>query len=128
TQGGNNNAYCQDSEISWFNWELSVEGKELLGFTKRLIKLLGDSPVLRRSRFLIGEHDPELDVRDVTWINANGGMMQDEHWSDGNIKCFGMLVDGRAQKTGIHRQAEDQTMLLILNGFEGLVDFTMPEA
>ncbi|MET0907625.1 MAG: glycogen debranching protein GlgX, partial [Tardiphaga sp.] len=128
TQKGNNNAYCQDSEISWFDWKWTEEGKDLHAFTKRLIKLLGDCSVLRRSRFLTGEHDPQLDVRDVTWINANGGPMQDEHWQDGNVKCFGMLLDGRAQKTGIRRQAVDETMLLIFNGFEGLVDFTMPEA
>jgi len=128
TQKGNNNAYCQDSEISWFDWKWTEEGKDLHAFTKRLISLLGDCSVLRRSRFLTGEHDPHLDVRDVTWINANGGPMQEEHWKDGNVKCFGMLLDGRAQKTGIRKQADDQTMLLILNGFEGLVDFTMPEA
>ncbi|MET0446323.1 MAG: glycogen debranching enzyme GlgX, partial [Pseudorhodoplanes sp.] len=128
TQKGNNNAYCQDSEISWFDWKWTEEGKDLHAFTKRLIGLLGDCSVLRRSRFLTGEHDPHLDVRDVTWINANGGPMQEEHWKDGNVKCFGMLLDGRAQKTGIRKQADDQTMLLIFNGFEGLVDFTMPEA
>ena len=128
TQKGNNNAYCQDSEISWFDWKWTEEGKDLHAFTRRLISLLGDCSVLRRSRFLTGEHDPHLDVRDVTWINANGGPMQEEHWKDGNVKCFGMLLDGRAQKTGIRKQADDQTMLLILNGFEGLVDFTMPEA
>ncbi len=128
TQKGNNNAYCQDSEISWFDWKWTPEGKDLHAFTKRLIALLGDCSVLRRSRFLTGEHDPHLDVRDVTWINANGGPMLEEHWKDGNVKCFGMLLDGRAQKTGIRKQADDQTMLLILNGFEGLVDFTMPDA
>ncbi len=128
TQKGNNNAYCQDSEISWLDWKWTNEGKDLHSFAKRLIGLLGDCSVLRRSRFLTGEHDPHLDVRDVTWINANGGPMQEEHWKDGNVKCFGMLLDGRAQKTGIRKQADDQTMLLILNGFEGLVDFTMPAA
>ncbi|UGV27717.1 glycogen debranching enzyme GlgX [Rhodopseudomonas boonkerdii] len=128
TQKGNNNAYCQDNEISWFDWTWTEDGKDLHAFTKRLIGLLGDCSVLRRSRFLTGEHDPHLDVCDVTWINANGGPMQQEHWEDGNVKCFGMLLDGRAQKTGIRKQADDQTMLLILNGFEGLVDFTMPEA
>jgi isoamylase len=128
TQKGNNNAYCQDSEISWFDWDWTEEGKDLHAFTKRLISLLGDCSVLRRSRFLTGEHDPHLDVRDVTWINANGAPMEEEHWKDGNVKCFGMLLDGRAQKTGIRKQADDQTMLLVLNGFEGLVDFTMPQA
>ena len=128
TQGGNNNAYCQDSDISWFNWALDDDGKELLGFTRRIIKLIKGCTILRRSRFLTGEHDPELDVRDVTWINANGGEMQQEHWNDTNMKCFGMLLDGRAQKTGIRKRADDETMLLVFNSYEGLVDFTMPEA
>lgn len=128
TQNGNNNAYCQDSEISWFNWKLDADGKDLLAFTKRLIKLLQEYPILRRSRFLTGQHDANLDVKDVTWINANGGEMQEEHWSDGNMKCFGMLLDGRAQKTGIRKLAEDQTVLLVFNSFEGMVEFTLPEA
>ncbi|HEY8336890.1 MAG TPA: glycogen debranching protein GlgX [Tardiphaga sp.] len=128
TQQGNNNAYCQDSEISWFNWELTDDGKDLLKFTKRLIDLQRSCAILRRSRFLTGQHDPHLDVRDVTWINANGSEMQEEHWTDGNIKSIGMLLDGRAQKTGIRRLGEDQTVLLVLNGYEDVVDFTMPEA
>lgn len=128
TQHGNNNAYCQDSEISWFNWELDADGKDLLDFTKSAIKLVKDNSVLRRTRFLTGEYDEALDVRDLTWINANGGPMADDHWSDTNMKCFGMLLDGRAQKTGIRKQAEDETILMVLNGFEGVVGFTMPEA
>jgi isoamylase len=128
TQQGNNNAYCQDSEISWFNWEMTADGKDLLKFTKRLIDLQQTCAILRRSRFLTGQHDPHLDVRDVTWINANGGEMQDSNWQDTNIKCFGMLLDGRAQKTGIRRLGEDQTVLMVMNGYEDLVDFTMPKA
>jgi glycogen operon protein len=128
TQKGNNNAYCQDNEISWFNWKLDDDGRDLLAFTRRLIKVLQDCPILRRSRFLTGQHDPHLDVRDVTWINANGGEMQQKHWEDNAIKCFGMLLDGRAQKTGIRKLAEDETALIVLNGYEGVVDFTMPEA
>ncbi|UZE48681.1 glycogen debranching protein GlgX [Rhodopseudomonas sp. P2A-2r] len=128
TQHGNNNAYCQDSEISWFNWELTDDGKDLLKFTKRLIDLQRTCAILRRSRFLTGQHDPHLDVRDVTWINANGSEMQDSNWQDTNIKCFGMLLDGRAQKTGIRRLGEDQTVLMVMNGYEDVVDFTMPKA
>jgi isoamylase len=128
TQHGNNNAYCQDSEISWFNWDLDADGKDLLAYAKHLIKLRKDYPILRRSRFLTGQTDPNLDVRDVTWINANGGEMQQEHWDDDHMKCFGMLLDGRAQKTGIRKLAEDETVLILVNGFGDVVDFTMPEA
>jgi glycogen operon protein len=127
TQHGNNNAYCQDSEISWVDWNFSDDAKDLLTFTKRLIELRMNYPTLRRSRFLTGQHDPVLDVSDVVWINANGGPMQEEHWTDTTIKCFGMLLDGRAQKTGIRKHGEDDTVLLVTNSFEGLVDFTLPE-
>jgi len=127
TQQGNNNAYCQDSEISWLDWSFSDDAKALLEFSKRLIKLRHAYPVLRRSRFLTGQHDQQLGVRDVTWINANGGEMQDAHWKDPSMKCFGMLLDGRAQKTGIRKQGQDETVLIVMNSYEGFVDFTLPE-
>ena len=128
TQRGNNNAYCQDGDISWFNWNLDSDGNDLLAFTKRLIKLRQSYPALRRSRFLTGRHDEALDVKDVTWINANGNEMQDANWKDASMKCFGMMLDGCAQKTGIKRRAEDKTVLVVMNGYEGLVDFTFPRA
>jgi isoamylase len=126
TQHGNNNAYCQDSEISWFDWELGADANDLLGFTKRLIKLRQSYPTLRRSRFLTGQLDEALGIRDVTWINANGSEMPDSDWKDESMKCFGMLIDGRAQKTGIKRRGEDKTVLMVVNSYEGLVDFTLP--
>jgi isoamylase len=128
TQQGNNNAYCQDSDISWFDWNLDDDGKDLLAFTKRLIKLLRDYPILRRSRFLTGKHDGELNVRDVTWINAGGGEMSEADWKTRWIKCFGMLLDGRTRKTAMPRHGEDQTVLMIMNSFEGTVGFKLPEA
>ena len=128
TQRGNNNAYCQDNDVSWFDWNFSDDARDLLAFTKRLIGLTRSCAILRRNRFLTGEHDTHLDVRDVTWINANGGPMQDEHWKDASIKCFGMLLDGRAQRSGIRRHGDDDTVLIVLNGYEGLVDFAMPKA
>ncbi|MEA2882422.1 MAG: isoamylase [Bradyrhizobium sp.] len=128
TQQGNNNAYCQDNEISWFDWNLDEAGKDLLAFTKRLIKLLRDYPILRRSRFLTGAHDGELNVRDVTWINAGGGDMSEADWETPWIKCFGMLLDGRTRKTAMPRHGEDETVLMIMNSFEGPVAFKLPDA
>ena len=128
TQQGNNNAYCQDSDISWFDWSFSEDAKGLLEFSRRLIKLRQRYPLLSRSRFLTGQHDEQLDVRDVSWINANGGEMEASHWKDASMKCFGMLLDGRAQKTGIRKQGQDETVLIVMNSYEGLVDFTLPEA
>jgi isoamylase len=127
TQNGNNNAYCQDSDISWFDWDFDAEAGDLIAFTKRLIKLRQSYPALRRSRFLTGQRDEELDVRDVTWINANGEEMQASNWKDASMKCFGMLLDGHAQTTGIRRRGQDKTVLIVMNSYEGLVDFTLPE-
>jgi isoamylase len=128
TQRGNNNAYCQDNEISWFDWNLNQDGKDLLAFTRRLIKLLRDYPILRRSRFLTGQHDGELNVRDVTWINTGGGEMSQADWETPWVKCFGMLLDGRTRKTAMPRHGEDETVLMIMNSFEGAVAFALPQA
>jgi isoamylase len=126
TQQGNNNAYCQDDDISWFDWNLDADANDLLAFTKRLIQLRKDYPTLRRSRFLTGKHDETLGIKDVTWINANGSEMQEADWQDTTMQCFGMLLDGRAQKTGIKRRGADKTVLIIMNSYEGVVDFTLP--
>jgi len=127
TQRGNNNAYCQDSEISWLDWDIEEEGRSLIGFVRRLTELRGHYPILRRSRFLTGEFNEELGVKDVTWINVSGTEMRPEEWDDSNMHCFGMLTDGRAQPTGIRRRGEDATLLLVLNAHHDLVEFTLPE-
>jgi isoamylase len=127
TQNGNNNAYCQDNDISWVDWNLDDTAKDLLRFIQRLIAIRNKYPVLRRSRFLTGKLNEELDVRDVTWINANGSEMQESHWKDAGMKCFGMLIDGRAQVTGIRKRGDDATVLLVLNSYEGAVGFKLPE-
>jgi glycogen operon protein len=127
TQHGNNNAYCQDSEISWVNWKLDEDGDRLLAFTKKMIRLRQTYPALRRSRFLTGQYDETLGLRDLTWINANGEEMQQAHWEDANSKCLGMLIDGRAQKTGVRKRGADASVLIVMNSFEGSVDFTLPK-
>ncbi len=127
TQGGNNNAYCQDSKISWVNWDISEAGKKLQAFTRMLLQVRAKYPILRRGRFLTGAYNEELGVRDVTWINANGADMTPEAWEDSNTRCFGMIMDGRAQATGIRRAAGDATLLLILNAYHDVVEFTLPE-
>ncbi len=128
TQQGNNNAYCQDSEISWLNWDLQEKGEHLTDFLRRLTALRHKFPILRRNRFLTGAYDEELGVKDVTWINANGYEMEDQHWGDGNMKCFGMLIDGRAQPTGIHKRGDDATLLIVINEHDDLVEFSLPES
>jgi len=126
TQQGNNNAYCQDNEISWVDWNIPREGQSLIGFVRRLTELRHKYPILRRSRFLTGVYNEELDVEDVTWINAAGIEMKPEDWTD-TTQCFGMLMDGRAQPTGIVRRGEDATLLMVLNAYHDLVEFALPE-
>ncbi len=127
TQEGNNNAYCQDNEISWLNWQIEEKGQSLIKFVQKLTKLRGDYPILRRSRFLSGSYNEELGVKDVTWINASGFEMRDEDWGDGSMRCFGMLMDGRAQPTGIRQRGQDATMLMVMNAHYDVVGFTLPE-
>jgi isoamylase len=127
TQGGNNNAYCQDDEISWLNWDLHEKGQELVAFTRRLTRMRHRYPILRRNLFLTGHYDEELGVKDLTWINANGKEMEQEHWGDTNMRCFGMLLDGRAPVTGIRQRGKQATLLIVINDHHDLVEFTLPE-
>jgi isoamylase len=126
TQQGNNNAYCQDNDVSWVDWDVSESGRALTRFVQNLTRLRHQYPILRRERFLTGEFNEALGVKDVTWINASGAEMRADDWSDGNMRCFGMLMDGQAQPTGIGRRGEDATMLMVLNAHHDLVMFTLP--
>jgi isoamylase len=127
TQQGNNNAYCQDNEISWLNWDLKEKGKNLLAYTRRLMHVRHRYPILRRNLFLTGHYNEELGVKDLTWINANGSEMQMENWSDTGMRCFGMLLDGRAQTTGIRQRGKEATLLIVINDHHDLVKFTLPD-
>jgi glycogen operon protein len=127
TQHGNNNAYCQDSEIGWVNWELDDDGKSLLRFVRRLIKLRQAYPILRRGRFLVGNYNEEIGVKDVTWLSPDGSEMSIEQWEDRNGRCLGMLMDGRAQVSGIRRPGQDATLLLVVNAHHDGVNFTLPK-
>ena len=127
TQDGNNNAYCQDSEIGWINWDISPEGQALMDFVRRLTALRRQYPILRRGRFLTGAYNEELGVKDVTWVNATGAEMTPADWEDARTHSFGMLMDGRAQATGIRRPGSDATLLWLFNAYHDVVAFTLPE-
>ena len=125
TQNGNNNAYCQDSEISWVNWNIEEKGQALIDFVTRITSLRSRFPILRRNRFLTETYNEELDVKELTWINAGGGEMQSGDWDEA-AQSIGLILDGRAQPTGIRRRGADATMLLIYNAWHDLVEFTLP--
>ena len=128
TQQGNNNAYCQDNEISWLHWNHDDREQRLIRFVQKLTGLRQKYPILRRTRFLAGEFDERLGVKDVAWINATGEEMAPEHWTDGNVRCFGMLLDGRAQPTGIPRRGHEATLLIVFNPWRDVVKFKLPPA
>jgi isoamylase len=129
SQGGNNNAYCQDNETNWFDWAgVDEAGEALRAFVRRLIGLRNAYPVLRRSRFATGELDPELDVRDIRWINPSGDDQTEEQWRDPHARCLGMLLDGRARTSGLRRRGHAATVLLVTNAYHDAVNFRLPEA
>jgi glycogen operon protein len=127
TQQGNNNAYCQDNEVSWVDWTLRGKNEALVRFTRKLTSMRHRYPILRRNLFLNGQYIEDLGVRDVTWINISGFQMSEEDWHNPDLRCFGMLLDGRAQTTGIRQRGKEATILLIVNGHHEPVEFTLPE-
>ncbi|WP_250472194.1 glycogen debranching protein GlgX [Caballeronia sp. GAFFF1] len=128
TQQGNNNAYCQDNEISWVDWEgIDDDGRALTEFVRKLTTLRHTLPVLRRQRFLTGEVREDMDVADVKWLSPTGDALTPEQWGDPGMRCFGLVIDGRAQATGIRKPASDATLLLIVNAYHDVVDFTLPD-
>ncbi len=126
TQNGNNNAYCQDNETSWVDWRFDGDQRALADFFRRLTGFFRRFRILRRSRFLTGETNVDLGVKDVTWIDANGGEMSASAWENDGTLCFGMLIDGRAQATGVKRRGDDATLLIVLNSYHDVVKFTLP--
>jgi len=128
TQKGNNNAYCQDNEISWVDWEgIDEDGQALTEFVRKLTTLRHRLPVLRRSRFLTGEYNEALEVTDARWLAPDGTDLTPEQWADPSMRCFGLVIDGRAQASGIRRPASDATLLLVLNAHHDVVNFQLPD-
>ncbi|MGB2634242.1 MAG: glycogen debranching protein GlgX [Candidatus Acidiferrum sp.] len=127
TQRGNNNAYCQDNELSWVDWSLAEKNRPTIDFVQTLTSLRKLYPVLRRNRFLTGAYNEELGVKDVTWIHPSGAEMNDETWRDAGLRCVGMLIDGRAQASGVRERGSDATLLLIFNGKTEPVKFVLPQ-
>jgi glycogen operon protein len=118
TQGGNNNPYCQDSEIGWLDWSLDAEGEALLAFTRRLIALRSKHIVFHRSRFFSGGRIPGTEVKDVTWLRADGREMTAADWGEAHAKMLCLLLSGEAglmHLTARGEQEPDDTFLLVMN-------------
>ncbi len=128
TQNGNNNAYCQDNEISWVNWNIDSHDREFLEFVRRVIHLRKDHPVFRRRYFFQGRHIKGANVKDILWLRPDGMEMADREWNLFHAYCLGILLHGDAIEEhdehgrGIH----DNTFLLLLNAAAEPVAFRMP--
>ncbi len=128
TQRGNNNAYCQDNEISWTSWEITPERRDFLDFTRRLIRIWKDHPVLRRRKFFQGRRIRGADVSDIAWLDPSGREMTDATWSSPDVRCLGVRLNGDAIDEVDERGGRiiSDTLLLMLNAGEHSMAFTLP--
>jgi isoamylase len=116
TQGGNNNGWCQDSEISWYDWNQDPRAEELRAFTRRLIRLRKEHPVFRRDSFLRGQEGERTRLPDVWWFRPDGRKMTRRDWNDGE-HVLGMFLNGGEIETLGHRGEEilDDSFVLLFN-------------
>jgi isoamylase len=128
TQSGNNNAYAQDNEITWVNWDLDQAQKDLLAFTRKLIALRQAYPVLRRRHFFRGQPVAGSAHKDVTWVGADGKELTDVDWRNPEARALGMLIDGKATDEEDERghAVNGDTLLIITNSSDVAVSFTLP--
>ncbi|MGI9022899.1 MAG: glycogen debranching protein GlgX [Acidimicrobiales bacterium] len=128
TQQGNNNAYCQDNELSWFDWALDDADADLLDFTAQLIHLRRAHPVFHRRRFFQGRPIHGSGLADIGWFRPDGGEMTAGEWTAGKVYALGMFLNGEqmAEPGPRGEPIVDDSFLVLLNG-PGPVRFTMPD-
>jgi glycogen operon protein len=128
TQHGNNNAYCQDNEISWLDWENRDEA--LLEFTRRLIRIQARHPVFRRRRWFIGRPVRGAGVSDIAWLRPDGEEMTDADWQQPHAKSFVVFLNGDALREIDEdgRPVHDDSFLLLFNGHHEPIPFAVPSA
>jgi isoamylase len=128
TQNGNNNAYCQDNELSWFNWERSDDQNQLLEFTRKLVALRNQHPVFRRPKFFQGRRIRGSEIKDVMWFNPGGNEMTEEEWTSPFVRCLGMLLSGDTLDVANFegQPVRDETFLVLLNAHYEPIAFVLP--
>ncbi|AKQ45652.1 glycogen debranching protein [Rufibacter radiotolerans] len=126
TQQGNNNAYCQDNEISWVDW--AGADKELMEFSRKLIHLRKNHPVFRRRRWFQGQPIKGLGLEDIAWFTPNGQEMSGENWDEDHSKSLGIYLNGR----GVHTLGPkgeviiDDSFYVIFNAYHDSLIFQLP--
>ena len=136
TQQGNNNAYAQDTEVSWFDWNVTESRRGLLEFTRRLIQIRKAHPNFHRRRFFqdrrIDPDAPDREVngsveQDILWLRPDGKEMTQDEWHAGWVRCFGLWLNGRTldEVNAVGEQIHDDTFLILFNPHHESVRFTL---
>lgn len=129
TQLGNNNGYCQDNEISWYNWDLDESKQEFLSFVQKLVKIRTSQPVLQRRKFFEGRIlNPELGNKDVLWLDPTGKEITVKQWEDPEMRTFGALLDGESI-TEVDEHGDPvvaNSLFILCNAWWLEVPFTLP--
>jgi glycogen operon protein len=128
TQEGNNNAYCQDNELTWIDWKLEKENQQLLELTSRLIQLRQRHPIFRRRHFFQGRDIVGAGVKDITWLSPKGREMSDEEWHQSFARCLGLFLAGDAIDEYNERgeKISDDNFILLFNAHHEDILFTLP--
>jgi glycogen operon protein len=128
TQNGNNNAYCQDNELTWVDWKLDDRRRELLQFTRELIALRKAHPVFRRRQFFYGRRIRGSEVKDLSWFRPDGKEMTEDDWTNPHTRCFGLRMAGDAivEADARGEPIVDDTFLILLNAYHEPVNFVLP--
>ena len=130
TQRGNNNAYCQDSELSWMDWSMCETNADLLDFTRAVVAMRRRHPVFRRRRFLAGQPIRSGEqVRDIAWLTPAGHEMTPEDWDSGFGKSIAVFLNGDAipEPNARGERVVDDSFLLCFNGHDEPLDFVIPD-
>jgi isoamylase len=130
TQRGNNNAYCQDNEISWLDWDESNSQNELIALVRQVIALRRSHPVFRRRNFFLGRAIKGAGVKDILWLRPDGREMTDEQWNQENTRTLGVYLSGSAVDEVDERgqPLTDENFLLLMNANHEAVPFALPTA
>ncbi len=127
TQHGNNNAYCQDNEISWFSWDRMEWQKQLEDYTGRLVRLRMEHPIFRRPKFFQGRRIRGAGVKDIMWFDVDGTEMTDDNWNAGFTLCLGMMLSGDTMdvRSEHGEPIHDDTYLVLFNAFHEPMTFVL---
>jgi isoamylase len=128
TQQGNNNAYCQDNEISWLNWDPAQMDTELLRFAQRMVVLRKEHPAFRRRRFFQGRDIKGAQIKDIVWLRPDGQEMTDQEWNQAFARCLGVLLSGEAAGEIDDRGQiiRDSNFVILLNAHHEQIPFVLP--